>query len=376
MRITVIAPIASGSTCVAAAILSFLRPKAPRIVAALERGQGTSWLAEARIGALGSPALVHCQSAERVRQLAAEAGGGALVLDKATDLRSRLRESWMAVYKEEKARLNLREPETIPVAAWVQVQAEMLSVHAACDRHDTDLIEIYGASPVYVELEDGGGVAETEYGRKAQGASSDGGRGASLVLSLDGGFHGNRPMGSRVLRVIKDAAGLCVGKEIPLPEFRDRRDRIELVHRLREGLGASLKVCREIHRQEVEAWKSVSDVDAWGAARRLASQVEAERLQEQVRQMLAVAGLSGNTNTEKSARGWRLEKAFGTGYLTTTSLKDAPVDLLREGVKALKDLLMIEEMAAAPADITTPDRAAEQQSETPIEPRTRRKTKT
>lgn len=342
-RTVIMGGIGSGKSVVAAALLHILAGKRAGAVAVLDREQGSTWRAEAAMGILGKPELVHCRSAERVRQLAATASGG-LVLESATDLRQHLRESWMAAYVAEKARLNLREPENIPVQAWVQVQAEMLSIQAACDKARIPLVEIYGASAVYVELEDGGGVAETEFGRKARGASSDGGLGASLLLYLDGGLHGNRPMGTRSALVVKDASGLAVGAEISLPEFRDRSDRRKLVAHLREYLDPSIKVCREIHQQEVEAWSKVDDVDAWGAAKRLASQVEWERLQEQVRQMLAVAGLAGQTNTEKSARGWRLEKAFGTGYLTTTSLKDAPVDLLREGVKRLRELLSVDEV--------------------------------
>ncbi len=342
-RTVIMGGIGSGKSVVAAALLHILAGKRGGSVAVLDREQGSTWRAEAAMGVLGKPKLVHCRSAERVRQLAATAEGG-MVLESATDLRQHLRDSWMAAYTAEKARLNLREPENIPVQAWVQVQAEMISVAAACDKARIPLVEIYGAAAVYVELEDGGGVAETEFGRKARGASSDGGLGASLLLYLDGGLHGNRPMGTRSALVVKDASGLAVGAEIPLPEFRDRGDRRKLVARLREYLDPSIKVCREIHMAEVEAWSKVTDIDAWGAAKRLASQVEGERLQETVRQLLAVAGLDGNTNSAKVARSYRLEKAFGTGYLTTTSLKDAPVDVLRAGVPILRELLTIDEV--------------------------------
>lgn len=342
-RTVILGGIGSGKSVMAAGLLHVLAGKKGGSVAVLDREQGSTWRAEGAMGVLGRPDLVHCRSAERVRQLAGTAAGG-LVLESATDLRQHLRESWMAAYVAEKARLNLREPENIPVQAWVQVQAEMLSVQAACDKARVPLIEIYGAAPVYVDLEDGGGVAETEHGRKARGASSDGGLGASLLLYLDGGLHGSRSLGSRAATVIKDASGLAVGAEIPLPEFRDRSDRRKLITRLREYLDPSIKVCREIHAAEVEAWSKVTDVDAWGAARRLASNVEHERLQEVVRQMLAVAGLDGNTNSAKLGRAYRLEQAFGTGYVTTASLKDVPIELLRAGLPRFRELLAVDEV--------------------------------
>lgn len=346
----------SGTSSTAYGLLPLLRPRKPAIVAILGHGQGGTWQAEKLLSGKSWPELVYCQSAAKVEALIAKAAGGTVVLDKATDLRAYLRQTWMETYLAEKALLNLREPEGIPVKAWVEVQDAMLRLYSLADAHDVDLIEIYGESPVWVALEEGG-VGETEHGRRPRG-SADGALGCSILISMDGGLHGRRPLGSRAATVIKDTPGMATGVEIPLPEFRGKADRAELVRRLKDKFGRVLPIAREIHRAEVKARAGVADRDDWAGARKLARSVEHERLIEVVRQMLAVAKLDGTTSAAKLARATRLEGAFGTGYLSLASLKDAPVELLRLGVEKLRDRLANGDFLI-PKDMEFPSKPAE-----------------
>lgn len=259
-----------------------------------------------------------------------------LILDDVSEFYALLVESWRSQVGTHRDRAGLSKKSRLGPEDWSQINSKLREVFRQCQRLTVDVVEVYRRGPVLVPDADFG-MIEAD-GVKARG-QAEAGTGGDLVLILDGGLKArHRDSGNRVLRVLSDASGRLVGRDLLLPRLTSKSDRARLEKELTGFLAPALKDLIAWTDEEGSAWNRVSDpLDEWGEAREVAAKAEAKVIASQIGTLFALRGLAGQKGEAIMRRSTLLVEAFGVGDLD--QLDEVPTERLRSGWTALEATL-------------------------------------
>ena len=250
-----------------------------------------------------------------------------IVLDDLSEFYALLVESWREQSGEHRDRAGLPRKARMSPDEWNIINQKYRSVYRAGARLKVDLIEVHRRGPVMV-VDTDFGMVEGE-GIKARGQAEAGG-GGDLVLLLDGGLKSRyRETGSRVLRVISDASGRLVGRDLSLPRIRCKADRAELDRELGKFLRPSLVDLIQWSDSEADAWEraDAAPADNWAEAKEAAQKAEGGVVMGTVKALLEIEGLAGQSGEARQKRAALLFQHFGVGDVD--SLAEVPAENLR-----------------------------------------------
>jgi hypothetical protein len=256
-----------------------------------------------------------------------------LVVDDLSEFYALMIESWRNQVGTHRDRAGLAMKARLSPDDWSHINTKFRDVFRQCQRMTVDICEVYRRGPVLVPDADYG-MVEAD-GVKARG-QAEAGTGGDLCLILDGGLKSrHRDSGNRILRVLSDASGKLVGKDLLLPRLSSKTDRDRLDRELARFLGPSLRELIAWTDEEAAAWGRVSDpIDQWGEARESAAKAEAEMIGSKVAALFAIHGLAGQKGENIMRRASLLVKHFGVGELD--QLGEVPSDRLRQGFAAIE----------------------------------------